>query len=216
MPEILAPVGGRDQLIAAVCSGADAVYLGAKNFNARRNASNFGEAELSEIVSYCHARNVKVHVTLNTLVMDSEISDLVEEIKYVAESGADAVIVQDLGVAKLVREYCPTMELHASTQMTIHDIAGVREAERLGFSRAVLSRELSFDEIKSIADASDIELEVFIHGALCMCMSGACYLSSMLGGRSGNRGLCAQPCRLDFRFREKDHALRANIFFHNF
>lgn len=207
MPEILAPVGGRDQLIAAVCSGADAVYLGAKNFNARRNASNFGEAELSEIVSYCHARNVKVHVTLNTLVMDSEISDLVEEIKYVAESGADAVIVQDLGVAKLVREYCPTMELHASTQMTIHDIAGVREAERLGFSRAVLSRELSFDEIKSIADASDIELEVFIHGALCMCMSGACYLSSMLGGRSGNRGLCAQPCRLDFRFREKDHAL---------
>ncbi|MGN0628014.1 MAG: DUF3656 domain-containing protein [Oscillospiraceae bacterium] len=207
MQEILAPAGGREQLIAAVRSGANAVYLGAKNFNARRNAGNFDEAELSEIVSYCHARDVKVHVTLNTLVMDSELPDLVEEIKYIAESGADAVIVQDLGAAKLVREYCPTMEMHASTQITVHNLAGVQEAERLGFSRAVLSRELSLDEIKTIAENSDIELEVFIHGALCMCMSGACYLSSVLGGRSGNRGLCAQPCRLDFRFGEKDHAL---------
>ncbi len=207
MQEILAPAGGRDQLVAAVRAGANAVYLGVKNFNARRNAGNFGEEELSDIVSYCHERDVKVHVTLNTLVMDSELSELAEEIKYIAESGADAVIVQDLGTAKLVREFCPTMEMHASTQMTIHDLAGVREAERLGFSRAVLARELSFYEIKEIASNSDIEIETFIHGALCMCMSGACYLSSVLGGRSGNRGLCAQPCRLDFKFEEKDHAL---------
>ncbi len=207
MREILAPAGGKDQLIAAVRSGADAVYIGTKNFNARRNAANFGEEELPEIVSYCHSRGVKVHVTLNTLVMDSEFPELVEEIKYIAESGADAVIVQDLGTAKLVREFCPTMKMHASTQMTIHDLAGVRETESLGFSRAVLARELSFEEIKLIAENSDIELEVFVHGALCMCMSGACYLSSILGGRSGNRGLCAQPCRLDFSFGERDHAL---------
>lgn len=203
----MAPAGSREQLIAAVRSGANAVYLGAKNFNARRNAGNFDESELSEAVSYCHARDVKVHVALNTLVMDSELPDLVEEIKYIAESGADAVIVQDIGVARLVRECCPSLELHASTQMTIHNLTGVQEAKRLGFSRVVLSRELSLDEIKIIAENSDIELEVFIHGALCMCMSGACYLSSVLGGRSGNRGLCAQPCRLDFRFGKKDHAL---------
>lgn len=207
MTEILAPVGGKEQLIAAVRSGADAVYLGAKNFNARRNASNFEDAELSETVSYCHARGVKVHVTLNTLVMDSEIPTLIEEIKNIAAAGVDAVIVQDLAVAKIVREVCPTMEMHASTQMTIHDLSGALAAKELGFSRAVLSRELSFDEIKYIADNTDIELEAFVHGALCMCMSGCCYLSSVLGGRSGNRGLCAQPCRLEFRFGEKDHAL---------
>ncbi|MBE6899706.1 MAG: U32 family peptidase [Ruminococcaceae bacterium] len=207
MTEILAPVGGKEQLIAAVRSGADAVYLGAKNFNARRNASNFEDFELPEIVSYCRARNVKVHVVLNTLVMDSEIPELAEEIKNVALSGADAVIVQDLAVAKLVREICPSIEMHASTQMTIHDLAGALEAQKLGFKRAVLSRELSLDEIKYIAERTDIELEAFVHGALCMCMSGCCYLSSVLGGRSGNRGLCAQPCRLDFRFGEKDHAL---------
>ena len=207
MTEILAPVGGKEQLIAAVRAGADAVYLGAKNFNARRNASNFESDDLSETVSYCHARNVKVHVVLNTLVMDSEIPKLIEEIKSVASSGADAVIVQDLAVAKLVKEICPSMEMHASTQMTIHNLAGALEAKKLGFSRAVLSRELSVEEIKLIAKKADIELEAFVHGALCMCMSGCCYLSSVLGGRSGNRGLCAQPCRLDFRYGEKDHAL---------
>lgn len=207
MTEILAPVGGKEQLIAAVRSGANAVYLGAKNFNARRNASNFDDFELDEVVSYCHARNVKVHIVLNTLVMDSEIPALIEEIKNVAHSGADAVIVQDLAVARLVRQICPTIEMHASTQMTIHDLSGVLAAKELGFSRVVLSRELSLDEIRYIAENSDIELEAFVHGALCMCMSGCCYLSSVLGGRSGNRGLCAQPCRLDFRFEEKKHAL---------
>ncbi len=205
--EILAPVGGKEQLIAAVRSGADAVYLGAKNFNARRNASNFEDVELREIVSYCHSRNVKVHVVLNTLVMDSEIPALIEEIKNVASAGADAVIIQDLAVAKLVREICPSLEMHASTQMTIHDLSGALEAQHLGFKRAVLSRELSLEEIRYISEHTDIELEAFVHGALCMCMSGCCYLSSVLGGRSGNRGLCAQPCRLDFRFGEKDHAL---------
>ena len=205
--EILAPAGGKEQLLAAVRAGADAVYLGARNFNARRGAANFEENELFEAVAYCHARNVKVHVTLNTLVTDSELPDLLEEIKYVAKSGADAVIVQDLATAKLVREHCPDIAMHASTQMTIHNLAGAVAAKELGFSRIVLSRELSLNEIKTIAAGTDAELEVFVHGALCMCMSGACYLSSMIGGRSGNRGLCAQPCRLDFRFGEKDHAL---------
>ena len=125
MQEILAPVGGKEQLIAAVRAGANAVYLGAKNFNARRNAANFGDTELSAAVAYCHARNVKVHVTLNTLVMDSELPQLVDEIKYIAESGADAVIVQDLAAARLVREHCPDIALHASTQMTVHNLAGV-------------------------------------------------------------------------------------------
>lgn len=207
MSEILAPVGGKDQLIAAIRSGADAVYLGARNFNARRNADNFEGAELSQIVSYCHARNVKVHVTLNTLVMDSEINELLKEIQTIAESGADAVIVQDLAVAKIVRETCPNLAMHASTQMTIHNLSGVEIAKQLGFKRVVLSRELSYEEIRDIALHTDLELEVFVHGALCMCMSGMCYLSSILGGRSGNRGLCAQPCRLDFRVGEKDHAL---------
>ena len=207
MTEILAPVGGKEQLISAVRAGADAVYLGAKNFNARRNASNFDDAELSETVSYCHARGVKVHVTLNTLVMDSEIPALIEEIKNIASAGVDAVIVQDLAATRLVREICPSLEMHASTQMTIHNLSGALEAQKLGFSRAVLSRELSLEEIRHIAENTNIELEAFVHGALCMCMSGCCYLSSVLGGRSGNRGLCAQPCRLDFRYGEKDHAL---------
>lgn len=207
MQEILAPVGGKEQLLAAVRAGADAVYLGAKNFNARRSAANFDDAELFDAVTYCHARNVKVHVTLNTLVTDSELPALLDEIKYIAASGADAVIVQDLAVAKLVREHCPPLAMHASTQMTVHNLAGVLAAKELGFSRVVLSRELSYDEICAIAAKTDVELEVFVHGALCMCMSGACYLSSMIGGRSGNRGLCAQPCRLDFHYGEKDHAL---------
>lgn len=207
MTEILAPVGGKEQLIAAVRSGADAVYLGAKNFNARKNASNFEAFELGEAVSYCHARGVKVHVTMNTLIMDSEIMDFIEEIKSIAKAGVDAVIVQDLGAARLIKDICPSLQIHASTQMTIHDLAGVLEAEKLGFSRIVLSREVSLEEIKYISENSDIELEAFIHGALCMSMSGCCYLSSILGGRSGNRGLCAQPCRLDFRFGEKEHAL---------
>ncbi len=201
-PEILAPVGGWDQLYAAVRSGADAVYLGTKGFNARQNAKNFDNDELKNVVKYCHARNVAVHVTLNTLLFDNEIELFIKHAKCVCESGVDAVIVQDLATAKIIRECCPEMPMHASTQMAVHNIDGVKAVQRLGFSRAVLARELSLEEIKYITENSEIEIEVFVHGALCTCISGACYLSSMLGGRSGNRGYCAQPCRLDFKNKE--------------
>ena len=207
LPEILAPVGGKEQLVAAVRAGADAVYLGTRRFNARRGAENFGPEELREAVGYCHARNVAVHVTLNTLVRDDELADAARELESIAASGADAVIVQDLAVAKLVRDNCPDLALHASTQMTLHNAAGVRAAQALGFSRVVLARELSLAEIADICRAADLEIEVFVHGALCMCVSGACYLSSMFGGRSGNRGRCAQPCRLDFRAGAREYAL---------
>ena len=206
-PEILAPVGGKEQLEAAVRSGADAVYLGTKNFNARNSAENFDESSLSEAVKYCHARNVKVYVTMNTLVTDKETAELINEIKMIAASGADAVIIQDLGVAALWKKYCPSMPLHASTQMTIHNVAGAVQAEELGFKRLVLARELSLEEIRKIAAGTKAEIEVFVHGALCMSVSGTCLLSSMIGSRSGNRGRCAQPCRLDFKCGGREYAL---------
>ena len=205
--EVLAPAGGEEQLLAAVRAGADAVYLGTKSFNARSGAQNFDVEGLKEAVRYCHARGVKVHVTLNTLVRDEEILKVGQELQHVAQSGADAVIVQDLAVAALVKKHCPSLCMHASTQMTIHNLEGVRIAKELGFSRVVLARELSLREISAIAEGSDLELEVFIHGALCMCLSGACYLSAMIGGRSGNRGRCAQPCRLDFKSEGRAYAL---------
>ncbi|MDL2317490.1 U32 family peptidase [Eubacteriales bacterium OttesenSCG-928-A19] len=207
MMEVLAPVGGRQQLLAAVRCGADSVYLGAKGFNARRNAENFEEASLAEAVSYCHARNVRVYVTVNTLVMDDELPALMDTLREVAASGADAVIIQDLGVASLIRRHLPEIELHASTQTTLHNAAGARMAEALGFARAVLARELTLEEIHALHARSSIALEAFVHGALCVSASGACYLSAMLGGRSGNRGLCAQPCRLDFRAGTRGYAL---------
>lgn len=205
--EILAPVGGQEQLLAAVRSGADAVYLGLSAFNARKNADNFDAEALRQAVAYCHARNVTVHVTLNTLVMDSEMDALSDTIRDIAAAGADAVIVQDMAVAALVKRICPSLPLHASTQMAVHNICGVRMLEELGFSRVVLARELSVPEIAAIAAATSLEIEVFVHGALCMSMSGCCTLSSMLGGRSGNRGLCAQPCRLNFRHDAREYAL---------
>lgn len=198
--EILAPVGGQEQLLAAVRSGADAVYFGSSgSFNARRNAQNFDESAFLQAVSYCHGRGVKVHVTLNTLVSDSERDGLIREIELIAKSGADAVIIQDLGVAALVRECCPSLAMHASTQLSTHNKAGALLLRSLGFSRLVLARELTAREISGIKDASGLEIEVFVHGALCMSMSGNCYMSALLGERSGNRGVCAQPCRLDFR-----------------
>lgn len=205
--EILAPAGGQEQLLAAVRCGADAVYLGAKGFNARRNAENFDDASLAQAVAYCHARQTRVYVTVNTLVTDAELPALLDTLQEVADSGADALIVQDLAVAALAREHCPGLALHASTQMALHNAAGVQAAQALGISRVVLARELSIPEIGAIAEQTGVELEVFVHGALCMSVSGACYLSSMLGGRSGNRGLCAQPCRLDFRAGERPYAL---------
>lgn len=205
--EILAPVGGKEQLIAAVRSGADAVYLGTQAFNARRNAENFDENTLKEAVEYCHGRGVKVHVTVNTLVKDAELPSVYDQIEVLAQSGVDAVLVQDMAVARLFVRHCPDMPLHASTQMTIHNLEGVLAAQALGFSRVVLARELSIEEIRRICAGSNIEIEAFVHGALCMCLSGQCYLSSMLGERSGNRGLCAQPCRLDFNHAGRGHTL---------
>lgn len=206
--EILAPVGGREQLIAAVRSGADAVYLGTKGFNARRNAENFDmDFGLSEAVAYCHGRGVKVHVTVNTLVMDSELSCAEETIRGIAKAGADAVIIQDLAVADMVRRVCPDIDMHASTQMAIHNVEGAKALEKMGFSRVVLARELTLEEIRKISEASRLEVECFVHGALCMSVSGLCELSAMIGGRSGNRGLCAQPCRLDFQCMGRGHAL---------
>jgi len=196
--EILAPAGSIESLKAAVRCGANAVYLGGKALNARRNASNFSEAELAEAVEYCHARNVKVYLTLNTLVSDSEFETAYDAVKCACRANADALILQDLGLAAAVRRVCPSMPVHASTQMSVQSIEGIRKLEELGFSRAVLPRELSEREIIAISSQTNMELEYFVHGALCMCVSGQCLMSSVLGGRSGNRGLCAQPCRLPF------------------
>lgn len=207
MLEILAPAGGEEQLTAAVNAGADAVYLGFGAFNARRNAKNFDFEGLCRAVKYCHGRGVKVHAALNTLVLENELENALNDAKKAAEAGVDAVIVQDLGLAKMIHESIPELPMHASTQLTIHNKSGVLEAKKLGFSRVVLARELTLNEIKDIAQSTDMEIEVFIHGALCMCVSGGCYLSSVLGQRSGNRGLCAQPCRLDFNINNRDHAL---------
>ncbi len=198
-PEILAPVGNVENLKAAVLSGADAVYFGLGNFNARKNAQNFSEEQAKEAIEYCHSRGVKVHITLNTLIKDTEIKDAIEAVKTVCQLGADAIIVQDLGLAKIIKNVCSEIEMHASTQMSVGTLEGIYELERLGFKRAVLPRELSFDEIKYLCEHSPIDLEVFIHGALCMCVSGQCLMSAVLGSRSGNRGLCAQPCRLPFK-----------------
>lgn len=200
MSEILAPCGGFQSLAAALNSGADAVYCGMKRFSARQNAENFSDEELEKAVLECHRRGVKLYVTLNTLVYDRELEELAECVKTAAKCGVDGLIVQDLGAAALARAICPELTLHASTQMTLNSVCGVKAAEKLGFSRVVLGRELSKSEIANISDNTSTELEVFVHGALCVSVSGQCYMSSLFGGRSGNRGLCAQPCRLDFTF----------------
>ena len=198
--ELLAPAGSMEALRAAVCNGADAVYLGADTFNARMNARNFSAADLQEAVVYCHVRGVKVHLTLNTLVLDREMPRAAELIRLAASCGVDAFIVQDLGMVSLCRQLAPDVPIHASTQMIIHSLEGVLEAAALGCSRVVLARELPADEIAHICKKSPVEIEVFVHGALCMCYSGQCYLSSVIGRRSGNRGQCAQPCRLPYGY----------------
>lgn len=203
--EILAPVGGQTQLEAAVRAGADAVYLGTRGFNARQNAENFDD--LSSVVSFCHARGVRVHVTVNTLILDCEMRQLEQTADQIAQSGADAVIIQDLAVLRCFQKKCPAIELHASTQMAVHNLDGARMLKDLGFHRMVLARELSLDEIERITSKVDLEAESFVHGAICMSLSGGCYMSSMIGGRSGNRGYCAQPCRLDFRCDGAEYAL---------
>lgn len=197
-PEILAPAGSMESLIAAVRCGANAVYLGTKGINARRGATNFTFEELKQAVEYCHAREVKIYLALNILISDSERELAYKTVEAGLSLGVDAFIIQDLGLAKIIHNHFPTARMHASTQCSVNSPEGFKALEKMGFVRAVLPREMSLDEIKEIRQATDMELEMFVHGALCMCVSGQCYLSAMLGGRSGNRGLCAQPCRLGF------------------
>ncbi len=197
--ELLAPAGSMDAAIAAVRSGADAIYLGFGDFNARRNAKNFSADEMANVVSYARTRGVKTHITLNTLLCDRELPTLCDTIKIINEVSPDAVIVADLGVARVFSSLAPDIAMHASTQLTVHSTEGALAAKALGFSRVVLSRELSCDAIAEIASNVDIEIETFVHGALCMCYSGQCYMSAFIGQRSGNRGLCAQPCRLPYK-----------------
>ena len=197
-PEILAPAGNAEMLSAAVLSGADAVYLGFAGFNARRTAGNFTPDTLAEAVAFCHGRGVRVHAALNILVYESELPGLADAIRCAAEAGVDALIVDDLATAALARKIAPDLPLHGSTQMSIHTPEGARQLAELGYQRAILARELSFEEIREICRTSPIETEIFIHGAMCMAVSGQCMMSAFLGGRSGNRGACAGPCRLPF------------------
>ena len=198
IPELLAPAGSPEGVRAAVQSGAGAVYMGFGTFNARRNAQGFSHEEMADAIAYCRARNVKSNITLNILVGDRELEDALEDAKFLYEAGADALIVQDLGLARLIHAHAPDFALHASTQMTIHTLDGAKQARDIGFSRVVLSRECTREQIEQITREAGVETEVFVHGALCMCYSGQCYLSAVIGQRSGNRGLCAQPCRLPY------------------
>ena len=206
--EILAPAGSFESVISAVRSGADAVYLGLQDFSARKEAKNFSFEELKETTSYCHIRNVKVYVTMNTLIFDRELEDALECVKKACECNIDALIVQDIGFANMVHKACPNLHLHGSTQMSVHTLSGVKLLKKMGFTRVVLSREMSREEIKYIADNVDIELEVFVHGALCMSYSGQCLMSSMIAKRSGNKGECGQPCRLPYSLLEDNKIIK--------
>ncbi len=198
LPELLSPAGDMDSLSAAILGGADAVYVGGLRFGARAFAKNFNEEELKAAVTLCHLNGVRLYVTLNTLVFDKEINDALEYARLLYEIGVDALIVADVGIASLIKREIPDLELHASTQMGAHNTEGVNFAASLGVSRVVLARECSASDIKRIVSESGAECEVFLHGALCVCHSGQCLFSSMVGGRSGNRGECAQPCRLPY------------------
>ena len=198
MIELLSPAGSPEAVIAAVQNGADAVYMGMGDFNARRGAKNFTDEEFQKAVRYCHIRGCKLYVTLNTLVNDRELERAINAAALASGMGADGIIIQDLGLIKAVRQALPDIPLHASTQMSIHNLAGVEAAAEMGLTRAVLARELSLEQIKFISKNASIETEVFVHGALCFCHSGQCYMSAMIGRRSGNRGMCAQPCRMQY------------------
>lgn len=206
MLELLSPAGSMEAVHAAVQNGADAIYMGYGDFNARRNAKNFTREEFAAAVSYCHLRGCKVYLTLNTLLGDRELPAAAACAADASDIGVDAILVQDLGVLRMVRQAAPDVPIHASTQMTAHNLDGVKKMADFGMTRAVLSRELSRDAIAYICERSPIEIEVFGHGALCMCYSGQCFMSSVIGGRSGNRGLCAQPCRLKYGWMDKADA----------
>ena len=195
--EILAPAGSLESLKAAVNCGADAVYIGGKQFSARQNAANFDNAELKQAADLCHLHNIKIYLTVNTIIFDNQVNEFAEFIKNAANAGIDAFIVQDFGAAEIIRNIVPDANIHGSTQMTIHSVKGAQLLKELGFKRVVISRELTEKQIQEIC-STGIETEVFVHGALCMCMSGQCYLSSLIGQRSANRGFCAQPCRLPY------------------
>ena len=198
MIELLSPAGSPETVIAAVQNGADAIYLGVGDFNARRGAKNFNDEELEKAVRYCHIRGCKVYLTLNTLVNDREIAPALASARLASDLGVDGLIVQDLGFASVLRRSLPDIPLHASTQMSIHNLSGVEAAAELGMTRVVLARELSLEQIRFITKHASVETEVFVHGALCFCHSGQCYMSSLIGRRSGNRGMCAQPCRMQY------------------
>lgn len=202
--ELLAPAGGVEQFIAAVENGADAIYLGGRSFNARMKAGNFDDAMLVKAVDFAHKRGVDVHVAMNILLRDDELRDALEYATFLYETGVDALIVQDLGLASLIYKNLPDFPLHLSTQGTVYSLDGVKAAERMGFRRVVLSRELSCEEIKFICANTETEIETFVHGAICICYSGQCQLSRAFGGRSGNRGECAQPCRLKYNSFDED------------
>lgn len=197
--ELLSPAGDFECVKAAVQNGADAIYVGASSFSARASADNFSLDELKEVINYAHIRNVKVHLALNTLIKNDEFSDAISIAEKAYEYGIDAIIVQDLGLASTLISSFPKLPIHASTQMTIHNIRGVKALERMGVKRIVLARELSLPEIEYICRNSDVEIETFVHGALCISYSGQCLFSSMVGGRSANRGKCAQACRLPYQ-----------------
>ena len=201
--ELLAPAGRWEALCAAVQNGADAVYIGEQSFSARKNAQNFTWEEVERAVRYCHVRGVRVHLALNTLVSDKELKTYENAVIKAANAGVDALIIQDVGAASLAHCVCPEMELHASTQLTACNIYDVEALSKMGFSRVVLARELSMQEIRHIHENTDVELEAFVHGALCISFSGKCLMSSFIGGRSGNRGMCAQPCRQKYSFGQK-------------
>ena len=198
MMELLSPAGGLDSLIAAVQTGADAVYMGFGAFNARRSAKNFTDEEFASAVAYCHLRGVRVFLTLNSLLTDRELEQAAESLRKASDMGVDAILVQDWGLLTLAREIVPDVPLHASTQMSLFTLGGANEAAALGLERVVLARELARDEIREICAGCPAEIEVFAHGALCMCYSGQCEMSAVVGERSGNRGACAQPCRLPY------------------
>lgn len=200
--ELLAPAGSFESLIAAVQNGADAVYFGTGSFNARASAANFKGEELQRALDYCHARGVDAHITMNTLLLDREFGRALEVAAELYRLGADALIVQDIGLIAALRRCFPDLPIHASTQMTVHNAEGVRACARMGLSRAVLAREVSLEEIRRIRAQSSLPLETFVHGAMCVSESGQCLMSSFLGGRSGNRGGCAQPCRMPCKLGE--------------
>ena len=201
--ELLSPVGSMEALEKAVFNGANAVYLAGKSFGARAYANNFSDQELIEAINFAHLYDVKVYVTVNTLIYENEISEVISFLDLIYLNGVDAVIVQDLGLARIIKLRYPDIEMHASTQMNVQTLEEVLALENLGFKRVVLGREVDLKEIKRIKENSNVELEVFIHGALCVSYSGNCFMSSLIGQRSGNRGKCAQPCRMEYTINNK-------------